>query len=190
MSHGGSPRAIESGDLHIDVSFIASPTCDEQGNINGTQGPSACGYLSYIYPDAQYADVVVAITDNLVPYPTCPIEITQEKVDFIVKVDSIGDPSEIESGSTKITEDPVRLQIAADTTKLIDELGYIKEGMSLQTGASGTSLAVAADVRDLMVEKGITGSFGLGGIHAYFIKMLEEGLFEHSLIPSVSTALQ
>lgn len=69
------------------------------------------------------------------------------------------------------------MQIAADTTKLIDELGYIKEGMSLQTGASGTSLAVAADVRDLMVEKGITGSFGLGGIHAYFIKMLEEGLF-------------
>lgn len=178
MSHGGRPRAIESGELHIDVAFIAAPTADEYGNINGTQGPSACGYLSYIYPDAQYADYVVAITDNLVSYPACPIEISQEKVDYVVKVDSIGDPSGIESDSTKITSDPIRLKIAADTTELINELGYIKEGMSFQTGASGTSFAVAADVRDLMLEKKITGSFGLGGIHAYFVKMLEEGLFK------------
>lgn len=178
MSHGGRPRAVESGELHIDVAFIAAPTADSYGNVNGTQGPSACGYLSYIYPDAQYADVVVAVTDNLVSYPACPIEISQEKVDYVVVVDHIGDPSGIESGSTKITTDPIRLKIASDTTKLIDELGYIKEGMSFQTGASGTSLAVAADVRELMIEKNIKGSFGLGGIHAYFVKMLEEGLFK------------
>jgi citrate lyase subunit alpha/citrate CoA-transferase len=56
--------------------------------------------------------------------------------------------------------------------------GYIKEGMSFQTGASGASLAVAAQVRDIMKERGITGSFGLGGIHAYFVQMLDEGLFK------------
>ena len=177
MTHGGRPGAIESGDLHIDVAFIASPSCDASGNINAASGPSACGCVSYAYPDAQYADVVVAVTDNLVPYPNCPVEISQELVDYVVQVDSIGDPGGIVSGSTQITTDPVRLQIAEDTARLIDAVGNIKQEMSFQTGASGTSLAVAARVRELMLERGIKGSFGLGGIHAYFVRMLEEGLF-------------
>lgn len=178
MSHGGRPRAIESGDLHIDVAFIASPTCDPWGNLNGTHGPSACGYLSYAYADAQYADKVVAITDNLVPYPACPIEISQEKVDYVVVVDAIGDPKGIVSGTTQITTDPVRLKIAQDTAQLLETVGTIRDGMSFQTGASSTSLAVAAEVRQRMLRKQITGSFALGGIHAYFVQMLEEGLFK------------
>lgn len=177
MTHGGRARAIESGDLHIDVAFIASPTSDMRGNLNGTIGKSACGYISYAYADAQYADCVVAITDNLVPYPACPIEISQEQVDYVVQVDSIGNPSGIVSGTTMITDDPDRLRIAADAASLIDVAGYIKDGFSFQTGASSTALAVAANVRDKMIKKNIVGSFGLGGIHAYFIKMLEEGLF-------------
>jgi len=177
MSHGGRPRAIESGDLHIDVAFIGAPTCDAFGNLNGTQGKSACGYVSYAYADAMYADRVVAVTDNLVPYPCCPIEITQERVDFVVEVESIGDRNGIVSGSTKITEDPVRLKIASDTAKLVDSAGYLKQDMSFQTGASGTALAVASIVRDIMKERSIVGSFGLGGIHNYFVQMLEEGLF-------------
>lgn len=179
MSHGGRPRAIESGDLHIDVAFIGAPSCDEFGNMNGTGGKSACGFLSYSYADAQYADQVVAITDTLVPYPCCPIEISQEKVDYVVKVDSIGDPKGIVSGTLTITEDPIRLKIAADAVKLADAAGYLKEGMSFQTGASSTALAVAAGVRDIMKERKIVGSFGLGGIHSYFVKMLEEGLFRN-----------
>jgi len=177
QTHGGRPRAIESGDLHIDVAFIAAPYCDRRGNMNGTKGKSACGYLSYAYADAQYADHVVAVTDTLAPYPACPVEIGQEQVDYVVVVDSIGDPSGIVSGTTKITDDPVRLQIAHNAAGLADAAGYIKQDFSFQTGASGTALAVAADVRQRMLEKGITGSFGLGGIHAYFVKMLEEGLF-------------
>ncbi|MDO4712204.1 MAG: citrate lyase subunit alpha, partial [Peptostreptococcaceae bacterium] len=31
-SHGGRVRAIESGDVHIDVAFIGAPTSDEYGN--------------------------------------------------------------------------------------------------------------------------------------------------------------
>jgi citrate lyase subunit alpha/citrate CoA-transferase len=177
MSHGGRPRAIESGDLHIDVAFIGAPTCDSFGNLNGTQGKSACGYVSYAYADAMYADRVVAVTDNLVPYPCCPIEITQDRVDFVVEVESIGDRNGIVSGSTKITEDPVRLKIASDTAKLVDSAGYIKQARSFQTGARGTALAVASIVRDIMKERKIVGSFGLGGIHNYFVQMLEEGLF-------------
>ncbi|MBQ8987616.1 MAG: citrate lyase subunit alpha, partial [Lachnospiraceae bacterium] len=177
MTHGGRPRAIMSGDLHIDVAFISAPTCDTMGNINGTTGKSPCGYLSYAYADAEYADHVVAVTDNLVPYPACPIEITQEKVDYIVPVESIGDPGGIVSGTTKITDDPVRLKIASDTAELMEQVGMIREGMSFQTGASSTALAVAADVRKRMLAEHITGSFALGGIHAYMVKMLEEGLF-------------
>lgn len=179
MSHGGRPRAIESGDLHIDVAFIAAPSCDAFGNMNGTHGKSACGYLSYAYADAMYADRVVAVTDNLVAYPCCPIEISQDKVDFVVQVDSIGDPKGIVSGTLTITEDPVRLKIASDAVNLVDASGYLKEGMSFQTGASSTSLAVAAGVREIMKERKITGSFGLGGIHSYFVQMLEEGLFKN-----------
>lgn len=177
MSHGGRPRAIESGDLHIDAAFIAAPCCDGWGNLNGTKGPSACGYLSYAYADAQYADTVVAVTDCLADYPACPVEIGQELVDYVVKVDCVGDPGGIVSGTTKITGDPVRLKIAEDAARLIEQAGYLKQGMSFQTGAGGTSLAVAAAVRRRMLERKITGSFGLGGIHAYFVEMLEEGLF-------------
>lgn len=177
MTHGGRPRAVEEGALHIDVAFIAAPCCDPMGNINGTEGKSACGYLSYAYADAQYADCVVAVTDNLVAYPACPVEISQEKVDYVVQVESIGDPQGIVSGTTKITTDPVRLKIAGDTAQLIDKAGYLKEGMSFQTGAGSTSLAVAAEVERMMQERGITGSFALGGVHAYLVRMLEKGLF-------------
>lgn len=176
-SHGGRPRAIESGDLHVDVAFVAAPSCDDYGNINGTHGKSACGVLSYIYPDAQYADHVVAITDNLVPYPNCPIEITQDFVDYVVVVDSIGDPQGIVSGTTRVTTDPIGLKIAAVAAEVLNEAGYIKQDMSCQTGAGGASLAVAAEIRKYMKEKGITGSFGAGGITAYFVEMLNEGLF-------------
>lgn len=176
-SHGGRPRAIECGEMHIDVAFIAAPTCDEMGNLNGTHGPSACGYLSYAYADAEYADTVIAVTDNLVPYPVCPVEIGQHLVDYVVVVDSIGDPNGIVSGTTKITADPVNLRIADSAARLIDEAGYIKDGMTFQTGAGGTSLAVAAQVREYMKGRGVVGAFGSGGIHSYFVKMLKEGLF-------------
>lgn len=176
-THGGRPRAIEAGDLHIDVAFIASPTCDTYGNINGVDGKSACGALGYAVPDATYADRVVAITDNLVDYPACPIEISQEYVDFIVRVDSIGDPNGIVSGTTKITKDPVGLRIAKTAARIIDASGLLKDGFSFQTGAGGTSLAVASYVRDMMKKKNIKGSFAAGGTTGYIVEMFEEGLF-------------
>src|SRR6478672_10428740 len=69
QTHGGRARAIEAGEVHIDVAFVASPTADTYGNLNGVQGRSACGTLGYPMTDVRYADRVVAITDNLVPYP-------------------------------------------------------------------------------------------------------------------------
>nr|WP_295972642.1 citrate lyase subunit alpha [uncultured Bacillus sp.] len=179
MTHGGRPRAIETGDLHIDIAFIAAPTADPYGNINGVHGKSACGPLGYAIADAEYADKVVAITDNLVPYPACPIEISQIYVDYVVKVDSIGDQARIVSGTTKITKDPVGLKIAKTAAKVIEASKLVKDGMSFQTGAGGTSLAVADYLKDIMKEKGVTGSFAAGGITGYIVDMLEEGLFKN-----------
>lgn len=176
-THGGRARAIESGDLHIDVAFIAAPTADTYGNINGLYGKSACGALGYAVSDAQCADKVIAITDNLVPYPTCPIEISQIYVDYILKVDSIGDPAGIVSGTTKITKDPVGLKIAKMANDVMIASGLVKNEMSFQTGAGGISLAVAAELRKYMKEHAIVGSFASGGITGYLVDMFQEGLF-------------
>lgn len=179
MSHGGRPRAIESGDMHIDVAFIASPEADAYGNINGVGGKAACGTLSYAVADSIYADKVVAVTDSLSPYPACPIDITQDFVDYVVVVDSIGDPNGIVSGTTKVTADPVGLKIARTAAQVIDAAGYIKNEMSFQTGAGGTSLAVAAEVRRIMKDKNVVGSFGAGGVTGYIVDMLNDGLFRN-----------
>ncbi|WP_035292437.1 citrate lyase subunit alpha [Clostridium sp. KNHs214] len=178
-THGGRARAIESGDLHIDVAFIAAPTVDTYGNINGVEGPAACGSLGYAAPDAEYADKVVAVTDNLVPYPACPIEISQHHVDYIVKVESIGDPKGIVSGTTKITKDPVGLKIAKMASQVIKASGLVKDGFSFQTGAGGTSLAVAAELKEIMKKEEVVGSFAAGGVTGYIVEMLEEGLFRN-----------
>lgn len=177
-SHGGRPRAIESGELKIDIAFIAAPAADYYGNINGVDGPSACGSLGYAYPDADFAKKVVAITDNLMDYPIAPISIDQTKVDYIVVVDSIGDSKGIVSGTTQITKDPIGNTIAKYATKVIENSGFFKEGFSFQTGAGGASLAVAKYLREIMVEQNIKGSFGMGGITKYFVDFLEDGLFQ------------
>lgn len=177
-SHGGRDRAIESGELHIDIAFIAAPTADTYGNINGIEGPSACGSLGYAYSDARYADKVVAITDNLVEYPLTSVSIDQTLVDYVVKVDKIGDPKGIVSGSTNITKDPVGLKIAALAADVIEASGLLSPGLSFQTGAGGTSLAVASFLRDKMREKAIVGSFGHGGITGFFVDLLREGLLK------------
>ncbi len=36
-------RAIEYGEVHIDIAFIGAPTCDEYGNMRANGGKSDCG---------------------------------------------------------------------------------------------------------------------------------------------------
>ncbi len=176
-THGGRARAIECGQLKIDVAFIAAPAADDYGNINGVSGPAACGSLGYAFPDAEYADVVVAVTDHLVEYPLAPISIPQTRVDYVVKVDKVGDPEGIVSGTTRITEDPAQLELRDMAARVIQAAGLIKDGFSFQTGAGGASLATAHFVRRMMEQTGVTGSFILGGITGYMVEMLEQGLF-------------
>jgi len=177
-SHGGRSRAIEDGDLLIDVAFIAASAADRYGNANGVVGPSRFGALGYPISDALHARKVIIITDHLVDYPLAPISISQNYVDYVVKINKIGDPKGIEFGSTKITQDPVRLKIAQKAVQVIQASGLLRNGLSFQTGAGGTSLAVAHYLYQLMKENKIQGSFGGGGITQFFVKMLEEGYFK------------
>ena len=177
-SHGGRARAIEDGELHIDVAFLAAPSCDNMGNMNGSRGKSACGSLGYAIPDAQYADCVVAITDNLVPYPNIPVSISQMYVDYVVEVDEIGDPAGIVSGSIRFNDNPRDLLIAQNAVKAILASGYFKEGFTFQTGAAGSTLAVAKLLKEEMIKQDIKGSMALGGITAYMVNLLEEGLIK------------
>ncbi|MEL7647222.1 MAG: citrate lyase subunit alpha [Sedimentibacter sp.] len=177
-SHGGRARAVESGELKIDVAFLGVPACDSYGNANGFSGKSACGSLGYAMIDAKYADQVVLITDNLVDYPCLPASINQTQVDFVVQVDAVGDPKGIVSGVIRNTSNPRDLLIAENAVKAIMASGYFKNGFSYQTGAAGSSLAVTGFLREKMLEHNIKGSFGLGGITSQLVQLLEEGLLE------------
>lgn len=177
-THGGRSRIFETGEKTIDIAFLAAPTSDEYGNINGVEGKSACGSLGYAHTDAELANIVVAITDNLVEYPNPVIEINQTFIDYILVVDAIGDPKGIVSGTTQITKNPIGLKVANLTAKFIEQSGYLKNGMSFQTGAGGISLAVAAELKEIMKKKGICGSFASGGITGYIVDMYKEGLFK------------
>ena len=180
-THGGRARAIECGQLPIDVAFIAAPTVDDQGNLTGVTGANACGALGYAMPDAEYAHWVVGVTDHLVPYPLAPISIPQTRVDFVVPIATIGDASGIVSGITQITQKPEQHAIAQVAAQVIDASGLLQDGFSFQTGAGGTSLAVTQFVRQMMAEREIVGSFALGGITGALVEMLEVGLFRRLL---------
>jgi citrate lyase subunit alpha / citrate CoA-transferase len=178
-THGGRARAIESGELRIDVAFVAAPAADRHGNLSGAEGRAACGPLGYAMVDASYAERVVAITDQLWPQPPTPIDIAQDHVDYVVKVDSIGDPAGILSGTTRPTTEPVGLEIASIAARVIAASGLLREGFSMQTGAGGVSIATAMFVMQLMRECGVQGSFGAGGVTGSLVEMLEAGLFRN-----------
>lgn len=177
-SHGGRVRAIESGDVHIDVAFIGAPTCDLYGNMRAVGGKSDCGVLSYAFVDAQYADKVVAITDTLVPYPNIPASISQVNVDYVVVVDEIGDPAKIATGAAKPTTDVRKLMMAEYCTKFVINTPYFKDGFSYQTGVGGASIASTISLGKIMKERGIKMGLGLGGIAGPMCELLEEGLIE------------
>ncbi len=177
-THGGRPSDMEKGTSHIDVAFIAAPTADNMGNCTGKYGKSACGSMGYAFADAYNADKVVVITDNLVPYPLVDYSIAEIYVDHVVEVDQIGNPAGIVSGTTKITRDPVGLKMADYAAKVIEASGLLKDGFSFQTGAGGATLATAKYVQDIMLAKGIKGSYGMGGITKYMVEMLNNGCFQ------------
>lgn len=180
-SHGGRWQAIQDGEVRIDIAVIAAPTADPFGNATGDRGPAACGLLGFALADSQYADHVIVVTDNLVPFPCIPWQIQGNNVDQVVVIDSIGDPAKIVSGSTQITKSPDRLLIAELTARFCDEVGIIRDGFSFQAGAGGTALSFGLFLRDIMRERKIKARFVRGGSNQYLVNMLEEGLTDYIL---------
>ncbi len=178
QSHGGRARAILADEVTIDYAFIAAPSSDEKGNISGVNGINSCGAMGYAIADAIKGKTTIAVTDFVTAYPNYPADITEDYIDYVLQIESIGEKAGIVSGTTMITKDPVGLKIAQDTLKAMIATGLVKDGLSFQTGAGGISLAVADYLRDYMRENEIKGSFASGGITGYLVDMLEEGLFE------------
>lgn len=176
-SHGARARILLNKEVVVDLAWIAAPSVDKMSNITGSMGPSSCGVLGYAHADALVAKKVVAITDNIID-KIDDVEISGSNVDYVIRVDKIGEASGIVSGTTQITKDPIGLIIARNTTKVIEYSGLFKQGFSFQTGAGGISLAVASELKDLMIKNKIFGSFASGGITAYLVEMLELGLFK------------
>ncbi len=174
-SHGGRVRAIETGDIHIDVAFIGAPTCDCYGNARGKGGKSDCGVLSYSMVDARYADKVVVVTDCLVDFPNFPPSIQAVDVDYVVVVEQIGNPKKIATALLRFTQDPRELKIAQWAAEVMVHTPYFKDGFSFQTGGGGPSLAVTRFLRPYMEERGIKMSFAMGGITRPMVELLKEG---------------
>lgn len=175
-SHGGRYQAIQDGELHVDIAVIAAPAADAFGNANGVYGKTACGSLNFALADSEYADKVIVVTDNLLPFPCVPWQIQGSNVDYTVVVDQVGIPEKIVSGTTQITRSPDRLLLAEMTARFCDEAGIIRDGFSFQAGAGGTALSIGIYFAELLKKKGMKSGFARGGSNKYLVQMLEEGL--------------
>jgi citrate lyase subunit alpha/citrate CoA-transferase len=180
-SHGGRWQAVQDGEVHIDIAVIAAPTADPFGNADGSHGKSACGSLGFALVDSMHADHVIVVTDNLVPFPCAPAQISGNNVDCVVEVPTIGDPAKIVSGTTQITKSPDRLRIAELVAALVRDAGIMKPGFSFQAGAGGIALAFVQYLRDMMKAAGVKARFVRGGSTRYLVDLLNEGLTDYIL---------
>ena len=180
-SHGGRWQAVQDGEVKIDIAIIAAPTADAFGNCDGSHGPSACGSLGFALVDSQYAEHVIVVTDNLVPFPCVPWQIQGNNVDCVVVVDSVGDPSKIVSGTTQITKSPDRLLIAEYVARFLRDTGIMRDGFSFQAGAGGIALAFVQFLKEMMQQAGVKARFVRGGSTQYLVDLLKEGLTDYIL---------
>jgi len=177
-SHGGRWSAVRHGELHPNIAVIAASAADIRGNSTGIIGKSAFGNIAYSQADAWAADKVIIVTDNLLDYP-CPYrEIYEGLVDYVVEVDSIGDPEKIVSGSLKITNDPTKLRIGKHCVDLMEAAGIVKNDMIFQGGAGGISLAALKYLGERLKEKNIVAGCSTGGLTEFIVNMYKEGILK------------
>lgn len=175
-SHGGRVNLIQKGEINIDVAFLAVSCADEYGNASGSGGKSRCGSLGYAMVDAQHAKRVVLLTEFIEPFPYMPASIVQDQVDYIVKIDSVGDPAKISVGAARVTSNPRELMIARSAADVVEHSGYFEQGFSIQTGSGAASTACTRFLESRMKNKNITASFALGGITGSIVDLHEKGL--------------
>lgn len=180
-SHGGRPRAVEAGEVHIDIAFLASSTSDVFGNAKGINGKNNCGSMGFAIHDSYYADHTVVITDTLVDFPNLPSSISAIDVDCVCVVDDIGDATKISTKEARMTDNPRELMMAENVAKVIAATPYFRNGFSFQTGVGGPSLAVNRFLEKYMVDQDIRMSFALGGTSSAICDLQDKGLVDHIL---------
>lgn len=180
-SHGGRPRAVEAGEVHIDIAFLAAASSDCCGNASGIRGKNNFGSFGFGTHDSHYADHTVIITDTLVDFPNLPSSVSSIDVDCVCVVDDIGDAKKISTKEARVTDNPRELMMAENVAKVIAATPYFKDGFSFQTGVGGPSLAVNRFLEEHMVEKNIKMKFALGGTSSSVCKLQDKGLVEHIL---------
>lgn len=181
QSHGGRARAIDQGEIPIDVAFVAASMADHEGNLSGRGGPSQFGVMGYPLVDVDAAKFVVGITDALQSERLGFCDIPAEQVDYVVEVKSIGDSAGIASGTTRPAQEPSGLAIAQNAVAVIAASGLLTNGFRFQTGAGSISLATSRFLGEEMARRGIVGDFVSGGITGYQVELLQAGLFERLL---------
>lgn len=180
-SHGGRPRAVEAGEVHIDIAFLAASSSDECGNAKGQGGKNNCGSMGFAMHDAHFADYTVIVTDTLVPFPNLPSSISCIDVDAVCVVDAIGDPDKIATKEARMTENPRELMMAENVAAVIAATPYFKDGFSFQTGVGGPSLAVNRFLEEHMARAGIRMSFALGGTSSAICALQDKGYVDYIL---------
>ncbi|MGM0216835.1 citrate lyase subunit alpha [Enterococcus sp. AZ109] len=180
-SHGGRPRAVEAGEVHIDIAFLAAATSDIFGNAKGVNGKNNCGSMGFAIHDAHFADHTVVITDTIVDFPNLPSSISAIDVDCVCVVDNIGDAAKISTKEARMTDNPRELMMAENVAKVIAATPFFKDGFSFQTGVGGPSLAVNRFLEKYMVDRKIRMSFALGGTSSAICELQDKGLVDHIL---------
>lgn len=180
-SHGGRYQAVQDGEVIIHIAVIAAPSADSFGNANGVDGSAACGLLGFALADSQYAEKVIVVTDNLIPFPCVPWQVQGNYVDYVVKVDQVGIPEKIVSGTTQITKSPDRLLIAELTSRFCEAAGIIHDGFSYQAGAGGTALSIGIYFSEILKKNNWKARFIRAGSNKYPVAMLEEGFVDYIL---------
>lgn len=180
-SHGGRVNLIQQGEIAIDVAFLAVSCSDEYGNASGNGGTSQCGSLGYAMVDAKYARKVVLLTETLKPFPNLPASIVQDQVDYVVQIESVGDPAKISVGAARVTSNPRELMIARSAADVIEHSGYFRNGFSIQTGSGAASTACTRFMETRMRKHNIVARFALGGITGSIVDLHQKGLIEKIL---------
>lgn len=180
-SHGGRVNLIQQGEIAIDVAFLAVSCSDEYGNASGNGGTSQCGSLGYAMVDAKYARKVVLLTETLKPFPNLPASIVQDQVDYVVQIESVGDPAKISVGAARVTSNPRELMIARSAADVIEHSGYFRDGFSIQTGSGAASTACTRFMETRMRKHNIVARFALGGITGSIVDLHQKGLIEKIL---------
>ena len=178
QSHGARARAIVSGQLPIDVAFIAAPVAQADGTTTGRTGRNACGPLGYAAVDAAHAQrsLVAAglVTDGLVPR----VDIPGHQVDAVIEVADPGRADGIAWGTAVASYSAESNRIGGFVADVVAASGVMQEGLTLQSGAGGYSLGAVEKIGARMAAAGIRGRFMSGGIAAMHTRLLRDGLFD------------